>query len=258
MPSCKSEKETTAEPKHCVLTQKLPNGESREITGRNFRMDAQSERVFWSMFTERVTGELVQTDEDEETDLLYFIKWANLLFSDAAVIHPIGSIEYRQAEIGQSVTPETMNHLFDLAEIRPSEAAHLTFAAIVDRAVNRTRDREAAAAPATVAGAGADKAGGSEPDAPHEIPPAPIGGQVTRAKVAKVLECTPETLRNWERAGKTPTGHSWPAGEKNGNAVFYQLSEVWPSICAMRPSKTADERTQDLAALEGMQIRKSP
>jgi hypothetical protein len=128
-----------------VLTQKLPNGESREIAGRDFRMDAQSERVFWSMFTERVTGE--PPESNDETDLLYFMKWVNLLYSDAAVIHPINSIEYRQSEIGQSVTSETMNHLLDLAELRPSEAAHLTLAGIIDRAANRTRDREAAAAP---------------------------------------------------------------------------------------------------------------
>ena len=246
---CKSKQETVTEPKRCVLTQKLPDGEEREIAGRDFRMDAQSERVFWSMFTERVTGE--PPESNDETDLLYFMKWVNLLYSDAAVIHPINSIEYRQSEIGQSVTSETMNHLLDLAELRPSEAAHLTLAGIIDRAANRTRDREAAAA-------GNDEPDAKDADDPQEIPPAPIGGQVTRAKVAKALERTTRTLVNWEKTGKTPSGHPWPAGEKTKNDVYYELSEVWPSICAMQPNKTPIEYKRNLADLKGMQIRKSP
>jgi hypothetical protein len=108
------------------------------------------------------------------------------------------------------------------------------------------------------AAAGNDEPDAKDADDPQEIPPAPIGGQVTRAKVAKALERTTRTLVNWEKTGKTPSGHPWPAGEKTKNDVYYELSEVWPSICAMQPNKTPIEYKRNLADLKGMQIRKSP
>ena len=181
-------------------------------------------------------------------------EWLGILQSTEAATLSIGSPDFAKSEIGGKIPAQSMLFLRASAGMQFSESNALPLRQLFDLAVAAEILRREAAA------AGNGESDAKKADDPQEIPPAPIGGQVTRAKVAKALERTTRTLLNWERDGKTSTGHPWPAGEKveNGNTVYYQLSEVWPSICAMQPNKTPIEYKQNLTDLEGMQIRKSP
>lgn len=81
----------------------------------------------------------------------------------------------------------------------------------------------------------------------------PIGGWITRIKVALVIDRDPKTLKNWESMGKTPNGISWPKGERQGNMVYYQVEQVWPSILAIMPD--IDRAKQKLLLESIMELR---
>lgn len=63
------------------------------------------------------------------------------------------------------------------------------------------------------------------------------GIEITRGRIAKVVNKVPRTIKNWEDRGFTPTGAKWPEGRREGNTILYPLEKVWPAILALLPNR---------------------
>lgn len=81
-----------------------------------------------------------------------------------------------------------------------------------------------------------------------EIDPRLIGHMVSRAEIARLVDRTPRTIKNWDAREEAPGGLTWhPADETTVNGASYDISKNWQTLLALTARTRDPERDRQLA-----------